>query len=242
MPYCTVCSAHFTGRGSYCTHHNPYVQTYYNTSDSNGIRYRTGSNLALTKHHHPHRSRKPFAIGFRDSHDALERYRPHTSSNALALTGYHSPISHHYLDEDYDNYSHSHGYNRRTDPLLSASNLKPLGYAFERLSAAHAITQLTYAIDIHGTRSVTATANPEREQCTSCGIFVPDRMRLLGHYADFPVQCEAHGVCLRWEDVLVHADEEMHERCFVRGCRSVYRAEGGWKGSVVEGHVRGMHA
>ncbi|OAG10258.1 uncharacterized protein CC84DRAFT_1236751 [Paraphaeosphaeria sporulosa] len=121
------------------------------------------------------------------------------------------------------------------------SSLKPLEYAFEKLSSSHAVTQLTYAIDVHGTRSITATANPEREQCANCGAFFADYHRLKGHYADYPVQCDVHGVCLRFDDVLVHADEDRHDRCFVRACRSIYRLEGGWKGSVVEGHIRGSH-
>lgn len=231
MPHCVDCGSHFIGRGHYCKHHNPYLQTYYNSSSSNEVKYRTG---ALAKYSSHHRPRKPLTIGFRDSHDSLETYHPHTSSNALALAGYDAPLPVQPTYEDYD-------YNRRNDPILSTANLKPLGYAFERLSANHAITQLTYAIDVHGTRSVTATANPEREQCSNCGLFFPDRLRLMGHLAEFPVQCDVHGVCLRGDDVLLHADEERHDRCFVRGCLSVYRVEGGWKGSVVEGHVRGSH-
>lgn len=53
--------------------------------------------------------------------------------------------------------------------------------------------------------------------------------------------CEAHGVCLREEDIGWHAAEWRHDRCFVRWCGSVYRREGGWKGTVIEGHVRGWH-
>ncbi|KAF2451490.1 hypothetical protein P171DRAFT_401055 [Karstenula rhodostoma CBS 690.94] len=221
MPFCTVCSVPFNGRGSHCAHH----KTYYGASDSNAINYRTRTLL-----HDSHRPRKPLQIGFRGSHDALVPYRPYASSNSLALAGFDPEPSH-----DYEGFSYKHD----GDPVLSS--LKPLGYAFEQLSSMHAVTQLTYSVDAHGTRSVTATANPEREQCTNCGAFFADFHRLKGHYADYPVQCDVHGVCLRLDDVLVHADEERHERCFVRGCRSVYRLEGGWKGSVVEGHVRGIH-
>jgi hypothetical protein len=184
MPFCTVCSVHFNGRGSHCTHHRPSLRTYHDTSDPNGIDYRS---VTLMNHsHHSHLSRKPMQGDVRGSHDALVPYRPYPSSNSLALAGFDFDPRH-----DYEEFDYRHG----NDPMLW--NLKPLGYAFEKLSSTHAITQLTYAIDAHGTRSITATANPEREQCTNCGVFFPDQYRLRGHYADYRVQCDVHGVCLR---------------------------------------------
>ena len=39
----------------------------------------------------------------------------------------------------------------------------------------------------------------------------------------------------------VHAEEERHERCFVRGCPSEYRKKSGWRGRAIEYHVRRLH-
>ncbi|KAF9739743.1 hypothetical protein PMIN01_02377 [Paraphaeosphaeria minitans] len=66
------------------------------------------------------------------------------------------------------------------------SSLKPLEYAFEKLNFTHGVTKLTYTIDMHGTRNITATANPVREQCANCGAFFVDYHGLKGHFADYP--------------------------------------------------------
>lgn len=183
MPFCTVCSVRFNGRGSYCTRHKPYLRANYNAAESNNTNDHTG---ALTRY--SHRSRNPLRIGLHHTHEALEPYRLHTSSNSLALAGFD-------LESCHNNDCFGDG--PRADDILHTSNLKPLGYAFERLASVHAITQLTYAVDAYGTQSIIAVANPEREQCANCGSFFRDRYRLTGHFSDFPVQCDVHGVCLR---------------------------------------------
>lgn len=79
------------------------------------------------------------------------------------------------------------------------SSLKPLGLAFEQLSATYAVTQLSYTVDVHGTSSITATVKPEREQCITCGALFSEYYELKDHYATYPAQCDIHGVCLRCE-------------------------------------------
>lgn len=48
-------------------------------------------------------------------------------------------------------------------------------------------------------------------------------------------------MCFGKEEEYFHATSCRHDRCFVKGCGSIYRKEGGWKGSVVEAHVREWH-
>lgn len=49
-------------------------------------------------------------------------------------------------------------------------------------------------------------------------------------------------MCFGQEEEHYHGTQYRHERCFVRGCTSPYRREGGWKSGVVEGHVKKWHA
>ncbi|KAF1839377.1 hypothetical protein BDW02DRAFT_150323 [Decorospora gaudefroyi] len=123
----------------------------------------------------------------------------------------------------------------------NTSLAQPLVQTFTTLSHAHAISSLTYSVTPSGAHSLTAAANFDREQCSVCRKWFPDHEKLGYHARDFPVGCEEHGVCLRQEDVQWHGTSERHERCFVRGCASVYRREGGWKSSVIDRHVREWH-
>lgn len=184
MPsFCIVCGVPFNGRGSHCAHHNPYFNTYLDTSRSNDISHHTDTSTRYL-----YRARKPQRVGFHGGHEALVPYHSYEPSNSLALAGFDPQPSHRH-----EGCGHRHGF----DPVLL--NLKPLQFVFERLSSTHAVTQLTYAVDVHGTRSITATANPEREQCTNCEGSFANYHRLEGHYQDRPIQCDIHGVCLQCE-------------------------------------------
>jgi hypothetical protein len=219
MPYCSTCGVRFKGHGTHCFLHtnNSYRYTttklndQYNynsdSTNSSGVRFRTGgprARFALT-HHHTHN-------------------QPYNDTNALVP------------------YSQTHHRSNLAYPTTTTTALaQPLVATFTTLSHAHAISSLTYSITPSGAHSLSAEANLEREQCTVCRKWFPDHQKLEYHQWEFPVGCEEHGVCLRQEDVQWHGNRERHERCFVRGCGSVYRKEGGWKGVVVERHVREWH-
>jgi hypothetical protein len=152
-------------------------------------------------------------------------------------------IARHHLHRDND-YNNSHAlalHNQYGMSPMDSSLAQPLAQSFATLQSTHVIASLTYTITPHGIQTLKAEANLEREQCTVCGTWFPNHQKLESHQWDFPVGCEVHGVCMRMEDVQWHGTSERHERCFVRGCQSVYRKEGGWRAGVVEGHVRGWH-
>ncbi|KAF2690491.1 hypothetical protein K458DRAFT_289830 [Lentithecium fluviatile CBS 122367] len=220
MAFCTTCGAQFNGRGNHCTRHSSYLQDYYNqyTSDSHDvvpIKYRTGRFRSSSHNRH----RKPRQIGYHDSYNALDTYNPQTNEWANNYNGYNG-----------------------SDPITHPTTILPLTTTFDRLANNHSIAELTYSIEPTGKRSITATANPDREQCPVCFQYFADVGRLRAHTWEFPIGCERHRVCLRDEDAAWHAQSERHERCFVRGCTSVYRREGGWRGIVVENHVKGWHS
>jgi hypothetical protein len=118
---------------------------------------------------------------------------------------------------------------------------QPLINTFKALSPTHAISSLTYSFTPNGGQSLTAQANFDREKCMVCDTWFPDGQKLESHQWEFSVGCQEHGVCMREEDVQWHGTSERHERCFVRGCHSVYRKEGGWKGGVIKEHVVSWH-
>jgi hypothetical protein len=159
--------------------------------------------------------RKPRQIGYHDSYNG-----PDTDDSKLALT--------------------SRNFN--VGQALRSDNLRPLLTTFNHLADTNSIASLTYNVSPAGDLSLTAHANLAREQCVVCLQYFPDRPHLDTHNWELPVGCEKHGVCLRWEDVEFHAMDERHSRCFVTSCRTRYRKEGGWRGSVVERHVREWHA
>jgi len=180
--------------------------------------------------------------------DAKEReHRNHCSDsnnprNIRPFTSQRHPVGR-FVDEfhTYNGNGRPTDFNRYSSATDYTALSQPLAQAFPALSHHHAISSLTYSISPNGGRSLTASANFEREQCLVCRIWFPDYQKLHYHNSEFPVGCEEHGICLRRDDVQFHGTSERHERCFLRGCPSVYRKEGGWRGAVIEGHVLSSH-
>jgi hypothetical protein len=215
MPYCSTCGVRFKGQGTHCLlHSNSFRHTSTRLHDYNYNSDSTNSS-GICFRTGGSRPRAHFA----DTHG-----RYNDTTNALVPYSNH----HHHTTQRYNN---------NTTRALA----QPLVATFEDLSQEHAISSLTYSVMPSGAHTLRAEANFEREQCTVCREWFPDHQRLEDHHYEFPVGCEKHGVCLRREDVQWHGNRERHERCFVRGCQSIYRREGGWKSVVVERHVRESH-
>jgi hypothetical protein len=213
MPFCTACGYHFNGRGSHCSAHKTYLQ---DTHDYYASDYRDATPIRNRTGRFRSQPRKPRQIGYYDSYNALDTYNPRTALPSRVFT---------------------------VDQALRSENLRPLLTAFNHLADTNSIASLTYAISPVGDLSLTAHANLNREQCQVCLQYFPDRQRLDMHHWE-TVACDKHKICLRQDEVVLHAMSERHSRCFVRNCGSVYRQEGGrwgWKGSVVEDHVRERH-
>lgn len=145
---------------------------------------------------------------------------------------------------------HSRGYNdahaitlysHHDTPPVETPLAYTLAQSFTTLQDTHVIASLSYSVTPSGTQTLIAEANLDREQCTICYSWFPNNQKLDHHQRANPLGCETHGVCMPMEDALWHGTKERHERCFVKGCGSVYRKEGGWKAGVVEGHVRAWH-
>lgn len=225
MPYCTTCAARFKGRGNHCALHNPYFfnqsHDHYNynsdSTDPNEIKYRT---VRFTDNgYHKHKNRVPRNYGnYQLTNDFDYGY-----DNRNAVVRYNS------------------GYENALNSITSTAIPQSLTTTFNTLTVNHAVASMTYSVAPSGARSVTAHANLEREQCSSCRKWFPDREKLEYHQLEFPIGCDVHRMCIREEDARWHGTSERHDRCFVRGCHSIYRREGRWKGSVIEDHVRQWH-
>ncbi|KAF1846775.1 uncharacterized protein K460DRAFT_284147 [Cucurbitaria berberidis CBS 394.84] len=211
MPYCITCGAYFQGRGSRCVLHNGH-RLQARWQDS--YNYSSDSTDPSSIRYRTDQRRRPRNLRFTNAHETVDQL-----NNPNTLVHY------------------NHGTLTVPDTALA----QPLVHTFATLSHAHAISSLTYSILPSGGQSLTAEANFEREQCRVCRTWFPDHQKLEYHQRELPVGCDVHGICMRMEDVHWHGTSERHERCFVRGCGSVYRMEGGWKGGVIEGHVKGWH-
>lgn len=215
MPDCTICGVRFKGRGFHC-----------------GLHYQNRpSTRSYGRYNYSSDSTDPSSVWFSA---AGSRCRRHRTLRFADQQEYHD--SHNALVRSNTNR------NAHQPLLLSSALAQPLIQVFSALTDTHAIASVRYSVNPStGTHSLTAEANFDREQCAVCQAWFPDHEKLLHHQMEFQVGCEECYVCLRLEDTLWHAKAVRHERCFVRGCGSVYRKEGGWKAAVVERHVWERH-
>ena len=126
-------------------------------------------------------------------------------------------------------------------PSLSLPLAYTLAQSFAALQDTHIINSVSYCVTSSGAQTLNVDANLDREQCSICLMWFPNHEKLMWHQADNPVGCEVHGLCMREEDAVWHGTQTRHDRCFVRGCETVYRREGGWRSGVVERHVKACH-
>jgi hypothetical protein len=85
------------------------------------------------------------------------------------------------------------------------------------------------------------TVNNDRIQCLTCFRCYPGRASLDHHLQHFPKHCAACKMCFGNDDVVVHAMQHAHDRCFVEGCRSKKREVAGWDKTTIELHVKKHH-
>lgn len=223
MSFCARCGSYFEGRGSLCARHSPM---HFSNDES----HRYAVQAYVQK---PHRSgRRSRSV---DGHRELRHikqydtygYRPrHRTNDELALITLPSPHAHHsHQHHEHDNHS----------------SPKTLAKAFNHLTNTHAISSMTLHNTPDGTSTLTITANQNREQCPTCYMWFPDRQHLNVHTWELPSGCEEHGMCFSSDEEAFHGTAWRHDRCFVKGCQSVYRKEGGWKAGVVEKHIKQWH-
>ncbi|KAH7130300.1 hypothetical protein B0J11DRAFT_248692 [Dendryphion nanum] len=225
MPYCISCGDAFTGPGSLCVFHNPtaFSKTQmdtYNKYDNNNlplIKYRTSGQGSR---HKPHKHREYENFNYYDQ-SIEQTFDQFHDTNDLSLAPY------------YHNHTNDHQH--------SPSHLNHAAQTFTRLTSQHAINSLTLTSTPAGLKTISVIPNKDREQCPVCRKWFPDAERLRMHRWEYSSGCEVHGICFGREEEAFHASKCRHDRCFVKGCPSLYRKEGGWKGSVVEGHVKEWH-
>lgn len=138
-------------------------------------------------------------------------------------------------------HAHQGGMSMFPSPLSTSSSLQAAASQFRNLADDYAINHMTFHTHNNGTKSVSVSANKDRIQCSVCKSWFPDRRRLEEHQWELPSGCEIHEMCFPREEESFHGTSCRHDRCFIRGCGSVYRREGGWKAAVIEGHVREWH-
>lgn len=135
--------------------------------------------------------------------------------------------------------NHGNGYISNTQSNDLAQSVVSV---LETSSDTHAIAMAEYSVNPStGTYSFSAQANLDREQCTVCSQWFPNRYKLECHQYEFPIGCEECRVCLRRDSVAYHADTEKHDRCFVRDCESDVRRFGNWRSRFVKRHVVETH-
>jgi hypothetical protein len=161
------------------------------------------------------------------------RLHAHTAGNhdMHRRNGYGSALIR-YTDQD-------HGYNHDAQLNDLAESVVQV---LETSSDSHAIAVAEYSLNPStGTYSFLAQANLDREQCTVCHQWYPNRYQLEHHHQEFPIGCEKCGVCLRRDSVTWHADTKKHGRCFIRDCGSGFRMFGNWKSRFVKRHILEAH-
>jgi hypothetical protein len=211
MPVCTICRVPIRGPGTLCAHHRNTRYTY------DRYNYSSDSTNPSSIHRRTGTHTRPRHAHFADNHAIYGQY---DASNALVPYRMRGTA-----------------YNAHSNELA-----KPLIQVFDIFSDTHTIASAQYSANPStGEHSLSAQANLDREQCTTCRQWFPDRYRLQYHQQEFPVECEQCSVCLRHDDIAFHATDVEHERCFVRSCESDYRRLGNWKHRYVERHILGRH-
>ncbi|KAL7778501.1 hypothetical protein CFE70_008001 [Pyrenophora teres f. teres 0-1] len=139
MPSCTTCGVYYRGRGSRCGLHQRHTNTWLQGRHHNNYSSDSTdpSGIRPRSSGHGHRqSTLRFAIDNDDAYHNID-------SNALIH------------------------YNTTTTATKPLSLAHPLIQAFATLTPIHAIASITYTVHpTTGTHSLTASANPERSQCS----------------------------------------------------------------------------
>jgi hypothetical protein len=213
MPACTICGVRIRGLGSRCAQHR-YTGRRYDEYN-----YSSDSTDPRSTYHRTGTGTRARHAHFADNQDIYGQY---DISNALVR---------------YRTHGNAHQSISHPNELA-----KPLVHVFDRFSNSHAIASVQYSANpSSGDYSLSAQANLDREQCTNCLQWFPDRLKLQYHQQEFPVECEQCNVCLRGDNIAYHATNVEHDRCFVRTCGSDYRRLGNWKHRYVERHVLARH-
>ncbi|KAF2009994.1 hypothetical protein BU24DRAFT_68962 [Aaosphaeria arxii CBS 175.79] len=252
MSFCNTCGEMFEGPGSYCLYHDPYSTKHsfgYNKLDFDGfpsIKYRTGQGSHGHNHHrhhqqqhhlhHPHTHHTSHKLKDYDTYDVLGRY-----DNSLDLVAPSDSALIQYNDQTALQPFNNYNYNYQTSNSQSHPILAAAASTFTRLTANYSINHMSFSMAPNGTKSVNVSANKDREQCSTCKKWFPDHEKLRNHMWELPSGCEVHNMCFTRDEESFHGTRCRHDRCFVKGCGSVYRKEGGWKTGVVENHVREFH-
>jgi hypothetical protein len=220
MPYCTTCGVRFRGQGVDCGLHYDYHNNQTSSGTYDQYNYSSEStNPGRARSRTRGNRRRLGTLRFGEAHDIYAHYDDHNAVVRYNTNG-----------------------NAHRPSLASVALAQPLVQVFSTLADTHAISSVKYSVSpLTGTHSLTAEANFEREQCAVCQHWFPDVDKLRHHHKEFSIGCDECRVCLRPEDIWWHSQRMRHERCFVRGCDSVYRREGDWKAGVVERHVRQCH-
>lgn len=223
MPFCSSCGDVFEGRGTFCIYHNPYTfSKSHDTGNFPLVKYRT---VGQSGRHKSHKSKD-----YDDMKHYDQTYDQNYDQNDLSVVPYQQTFN--------QNFNSTYPYGSQ----VSSSQLASVAaQTFTRLTSQHAINSMTFSTSPSGMKSVAVTANKEREQCGICRKWFPDHRRLELHHWEHTSGCEVHGICFGKEEEYYHGTSWRHDRCFVKGCGSVYRKEGGWKGSVIEAHIRESH-
>ncbi|KAF2121115.1 hypothetical protein BDV96DRAFT_640521 [Lophiotrema nucula] len=177
-------------------------------------------------------------------------YCPYHGSKKTFPKSYEQPSGYYNVDGippmEYNSHKHHNRYNSPDLSLFpsrhgTSANLQSAATHFRNLANDYTINNMTFHTHPNGTKSIQVSANKDRVQCSTCKQWFPDRKRLEAHQWEYVSGCEDHAVCFSREDEMWHGTSWKHDRCFVKGCESVYRREGGWKAGVVEDHVRKWH-
>ena len=82
--------------------------------------------------------------------------------------------------------------------------------------------------------------NPDRIQCSFCKEWFFNLGARNQHKKDLPFQCNDCGCC--FNDVVKHAADKNHSRCFVQGCTYNQRFRYSFSNSEIQNHIDCHHA
>lgn len=126
--------------------------------------------------------------------------------------------------------------------LQSATSPARGSYGYNSLLKAAAVTN-TY-LDANGQEQderIELAFNSDYVQCPWCQRLFATAEQRRDHKLAWPYGCASHRVCFGSADVVLHAQEYEHDRCFVAGCAATQFLEQRCEDKVIEKHVRKDH-
>lgn len=126
--------------------------------------------------------------------------------------------------------------------LQSAASPARGSYGYNPILKAAAVTNTYLAADGQEQKEKIEVAfRDDSVQCPWCQRLFANAEQRRDHKLAWPYGCPFHLVCFGAADVVLHAEEYAHDRCFVAGCKTKQFVEKRCDDEVIEKHVKKDH-